>query len=1067
MPPKRITLKTAIKSFQDKYGYKPHGNNKQFKELMKEYNVKSFKSPKERREFLIKVNNEPIRYIGSTSIKFLIEFYVDVDEGYDGIYELELKDKKETKYKFEDIEKFNTQSEWIVKNLRKIEWYNIPFDKKIKDKNEIDVIVNKEIEDYLNAILKRPYVRTAQVLEINKSIFKYQDTDLRDVRMKKSGSLMIDGYDDKQEWDTRTDKCVFDYLINTYKNIKGFKKVCNYETIKEIFDDDDTLNNGVNSWNIRKWCMEYNISMSAFDDREKRFFNYTPEKRNKNAPSILYRISDGHFYPIPENLRKTLITIATQVDSKSDVLYHHIKDDKKEKNPIKDIIVLENTDPLYELGKVLNEKHKKPRSLIVNDGNLKSFEIDKISYTINQFIPITKELCENMNIEYTGQTIGGILQDIIKSSIDGELKTSHHNPNVFNSLNLAKKNRVHKGLIDEKYINLLDDDNTIARDFNKQYSSILYNPLEEWVRYDFNDEWVEYDYEYGNNVKLGLYKVITDNTTLFRRTDIYSSSIINKAIQENIDFVITHKLKPSYKENKNIFKLIIDNILKHCKGKKEIYKLLINMMSGMMAKTKCKYGKYNINNNINQIFSFIKEYPDMKPVIIKIPNTEHFVYGCEKEMTLTENNLGMYIQLLDQSNIKLYDMVKEMEELGGLLIARNVDCGIFHFKNKVPKLNDSNKWGYCRNCSIPKIKHIEDFKHKDYRLNKLKWTDLCINDSDKWEQIKDAFIRKGGLLLQADAGCGKTYVAKKIANCLDNVKIIAPTNKAALNIGGTTIHKFLNMNLEGKISTAKLNSIKKNIEYIIVDEISMITKELWRRLAFVKKATDVKFLLLGDNKQLPPVENEKIDDYFNHSAVKYLCNNNRNILNITKRYNLELKKYLNDVENLDISKFPYKETEINICYTNKTRIKINKKWNEKLKPNNSLFIPLRENDIQGQDIYIYKGLPLIARENDNKKNMYLNNETFEVLDYDNDNVLLQSERVDENGKIEKHVIDINVNNIQEYFYLNYCTTIHKVQGTTIRDNFTIWDWSHNRMNCKSKYTALSRGVNPENISIVA
>jgi len=34
---------------------------------------------------------------------------------------------------------------------------------------------------------------------------------------------------------------------------------------------------------------------------------------------------------------------------------------------------------------------------------------------------------------------------------------------------------------------------------------------------------------------------------------------------------------------------------------------------------------------------------------------------------MTENNLGMYIQIIDQSNIKLYNMVKEM---GGTLIAR-------------------------------------------------------------------------------------------------------------------------------------------------------------------------------------------------------------------------------------------------------------------------------------------------------------------------------------------------------------------------------------------------------------
>ena len=58
----------------------------------------------------------------------------------------------------------------------------------------------------------------------------------------------------------------------------------------------------------------------------------------------------------------------------------------------------------------------------------------------------------------------------------------------------------------------------------------------------------------------------------------------------------------------------------------------------------------------------------------------------------------------------------------------------------------------------------------------------------------------------------------------------------------------------------------------------MITKELWRRLAFVKQATGIKFLLIGDDNQLPPVEDdENLEDYFNRPAVKYLCNNNRNI----------------------------------------------------------------------------------------------------------------------------------------------------------------------------------------------
>ena len=33
---------------------------------------------------------------------------------------------------------------------------------------------------------------------------------------------------------------------------------------------------------------------------------------------MLFRVSDNHFYPIPDDKRKSLITIATQIDGKSD-----------------------------------------------------------------------------------------------------------------------------------------------------------------------------------------------------------------------------------------------------------------------------------------------------------------------------------------------------------------------------------------------------------------------------------------------------------------------------------------------------------------------------------------------------------------------------------------------------------------------------------------------------------------------------------------------------------------------------------------------------------------------------
>jgi len=84
----------------------------------------------------------------------------------------------------------------------------------------------------------------------------------------------------------------------------------------------------------------------------------------------------------------------------------------------------------------------------------------------------------------------------------------------------------------------------------------------------------------------------------------------------------------------------------------------------------------------------------------------------------------------------------------------------------------------------------------------------------------------------------------------------------------------------------------------------MITKDLWKRLCLLKQETDITFILLGDDKQCPPVENEKIDDYITHPAVKYICNHNRNVINMQKRYDEKLYNILKDVDAVDTSKFP-------------------------------------------------------------------------------------------------------------------------------------------------------------------
>jgi ATP-dependent exoDNAse (exonuclease V) alpha subunit len=448
-------------------------------------------------------------------------------------------------------------------------------------------------------------------------------------------------------------------------------------------------------------------------------------------------------------------------------------------------------------------------------------------------------------------------------------------------------------------------------------------------------------------------------------------------------------------------------------------------------------------------------------MINKIEDTDYFIYGFNKKMKIMETNIPIYIQILDESNIRLYDMIKTV---GGEVVGLKVDCAII--KNINNTSYDNKEWGGYRMCDVPSLKNNEIYDNITFTTDG-EWIDYDYEDSDQWEDIMKIAIDNKGLLLQASAGNGKTYTAKNIASKLrekgEGVKILAPTNKAALNIGGSTIHSFLKLS-NGTMNKKYIDTIKKAYKYIIIDEISMITKELWRILSILKKETDIIFILLGDEKQCPPVEDENINDYFNHSAVKYLCNNNRNILNVRKRYDETLYNLLKDVSNIKTNEFKPLDTQRNICYLNATRKKINHLWNDKLKNENDLFISADPDDILTQDIYLYLEMPIIAKKTRREGGEILvaNSETFNIGNIDETTISLYTQRPDANGEKYLYIYECLIEEFNKYFLINYCSTTHKAQGETITENYTIYDWSF--MCEKIKYTAMSRAKNCDQIT---
>ena len=365
-------------------------------------------------------DKKKVRYTGSTLVEVII---------FEGKTDDDDKRKKDPK-----DDNLTSRQQTNTKNIF-IEFHTLSFDKRVSNIKEIDSIVKYKVQKLQRRISMRPYVIDVVIDSVKQSIHKYTNVEMTNIRMKQSGSYNIDGYTN-QDWDTQQDKCVYDYIIYTYGKLKGFKKQCNdYKTLEEIFDNGDSLIIGVNTDGIRNWCEHFRVSMHGFDDEERRFSCYLPENRNTHAPSMMFRVSDGHFYPIPENKRKSVLTINTQIDAGSEVIYD-FKAEEKELVPITDIVILENTNPMLEISKSIIETKTKPTQISVVDGNIQSYKLNGITYTINKFIPFAKIMCINMKLDYTGQSLGNILNIIITETVK-QINKSHHNPNVFDSLELA------------------------------------------------------------------------------------------------------------------------------------------------------------------------------------------------------------------------------------------------------------------------------------------------------------------------------------------------------------------------------------------------------------------------------------------------------------------------------------------------------------------------------------------------------------------------------------------------------------------------------------------------------
>ena len=397
-------------------------------------------------------------------------------------------------------------------------------------------------------------------------------------------------------------------------------------------------------------------------------------------------------------------------------------------------------------------------------------------------------------------------------------------------------------------------------------------------------------------------------------------------------------------------------------------------------------------------------------------------------------------------------------------------------------------------------KESHDYKDRINSINRRKCNEYMleelpsvvhtkpIEDYSK-NNIRELIDAGKGFQLLGMAGTGKSYTTTEIIKILQEkditFKVASYTHAAAHNklfeknnIKGQTLHSLLKFNYKTLDKPNYSNLI--GVEYLLIDECSLIPENFLVSFRNIKQKLKTKFILIGDYQQLDPVEKYGYDnDIISQSSlIKYITDYNRITLTKNMRSGEEGDYMFNLYNNIlygeiDISNHKLKENWrdlstyplIHICYTNECRDTINNLVIQdilRLSKITPYTIPNPENI----DCPLIGFKKLYVRATKTQENYY-NNQTFNMMEISDTNITLLDVATQTNILITYEEYHTN-------FDYAYAGTCHKVQGATIPAHtpFVIHQWNTVKRYMDDKkarrwlYVAISRASNSEQFHIV-
>ena len=360
----------------------------------------------------------------------------------------------------------------------------------------------------------------------------------------------------------------------------------------------------------------------------------------------------------------------------------------------------------------------------------------------------------------------------------------------------------------------------------------------------------------------------------------------------------------------------------------------------------------------------------------------------------------------------------------------------------------------------------------------LHYNDIpAVDPSDPNFEAEAEKLLQTSLFIDGGAGFGKSFFMKALMTQAERLGlkyvILAPTNQAAENLCGQTVHHFAR--------------VTEHVDIIFLDEPGFLGEDEFRFLLQLKtRWPETRHIYAGEFHQLGPVNDELLQinktlrgDYMHSASMTYLVDKRRMELKTYHRGDARLGQICSELRQAVIDRtvdlvdpllFPVRvETDVNISYVHRLRKRVNAERMAKFVQTKrySVHVPANKKDDKSQDVDLCEGMPLIAFRRWEEKNLKNSSRgtivSVKLNHHGEDELVIALDRTGD-------LIEMATSDFHRFWRPAFCITVHQSQCTTIDQAFTIYGYNHEHMiggegGPRGRYVAVSRGTKMEHVQI--